>query len=1350
MGMSSPSIAGQVPILSTTEGQRRSSNIHATQVSRSPSNASSVARGKDSGLNQRALTTHVGREPATITRKRLPWLDGGQQPKSGDVHIPGSFEPAGGSLDEAVTAFCEPTAPVPDADAPVAPQQAPQSRGEGALIDPLSNDPTLRAVGSTPSLQNRKRVGSKPRTLSMTSEPRPGIKPTPTKQHARLALGMVSEKSGQADEYTPSEYSTTISSDNEPGSYAAGKSPPPKPVAIPAILPSTLVRRPLVVPKPPPRYSASRERGMMLPDTVVKRGTTIPKPQPPSKQPVNAPKRQTLHELPSHLMQSSSSTSPDTQSQSPRTSREASPLTLPFQPGQPSLDLSPTTEASPRSLITPPDPVVIRSAGLRRENRSLSRAVAGLENLMEDALHVAKDAADSGRPDHVAHILDSAAAVLRKASTAIPKGKKVPYRETGSPFNVSPHESGDSDSDSDSDSEHGVHSGFSSAMHSRDISAETAPTLLTRSAHSSAQPVLVDQYSRKHGKAPISLRASVKHGNASSADDDDSIAPTPPRLYQPASAESIVRDFAYARMHNARAVSAVSLSTQPTRYGAAADFYSNNGESSPPLLRRSIALSKMAIDTALPTDRDLPTLPAPVVGPGKDSVGRVKRGADKRPMQGALRELEHVPTDTEPPRQRDGDNNPAGTVPQRRKKDRHHPHLSDFFETAYYRHPETDRAAKARQLSGITDARSVPAPLATPGSPPPVPPRRSTTTAAITHSSDSAVAKQGARKHISLRDGQAFSLGRYHRRQPIAREWDPVRKRITAAIACANTVFIGLIAGIYAGEVPKIQYQIQDMGHRVILGNVLLFIGLGLTTLLFWPLPLLHGRKPYTLLAFALMLPLQFPQALAVSGYRNPNNPIFRCGLLIPRVLTGMAMGFANINQLPTLFDLFGCSLMSEAPHQEMVSADDIRRQGGGVGIWLGIWSFCFTGSLSIGFCIGACIISGLDPSWGFYVVVVLLAFFLLVNVIAPETRRAPYRRSIAHFFDDSEPDKLKRRVARGEVKLHIENEGPKWWFQEVWAGVVLTKRMVCQPGFFVLMVYIAWIYAQVTLVILLLGALLSREYTWQPQYVGLAALSLAIGAFCALPLAKASVFSRSRFTPQRTDSMTMRAPRLTWSSHLLRRCTFTLLLPFAGLAYTLSAPGPSISWVSPTVFCGLVGFLSNLAIAECVGLIMEVFDTCDLQPGVNQKHRLESMTETTRRRRTNYSSFPRVCAGFFAAQSLGFFFAAASTGVSGAVTRALGAQQAVAVVAATLLAITVLFMCVMFRYKQVQVIPSGVFDRATRKGSIAWGAGAEDPEWRPVIIGNPSGKMRRVNLLELGALTRWTEIRRLNKLWRK
>lgn len=206
---------------------------------------------------------------------------------------------------------------------------------------------------------------------------------------------------------------------------------------------------------------------------------------------------------------------------------------------------------------------------------------------------------------------------------------------------------------------------------------------------------------------------------------------------------------------------------------------------------------------------------------------------------------------------------------------------------------------------------------------------------------------------------------------------------------------------------------------------VRLFLGLGLTTVIFWPLPLLHGRKPYTLMAFALMLPLQFPQALAVSSNRDPDNPLYRCGLLIPRLFTGIALGFANINQLPTLFDLFGVSLMSERPHEEVVVYDDVRRQGGGVGLWLGIWSFCFVGSLSIGFCAGACIITTLDPSWGFYIIVILLAVFLLVNVIAPETRRAPYRRSIAHFLDQDENPR--RRVARGEVKLHISNDGPEW-----------------------------------------------------------------------------------------------------------------------------------------------------------------------------------------------------------------------------------------------------------------------------------------------------------------------------------
>jgi hypothetical protein len=51
-------------------------------------------------------------------------------------------------------------------------------------------------------------------------------------------------------------------------------------------------------------------------------------------------------------------------------------------------------------------------------------------------------------------------------------------------------------------------------------------------------------------------------------------------------------------------------------------------------------------------------------------------------------------------------------------------------------------------------------------------------------------------------------------------------------------------------------------------------------------------------------------------------------------------------------------------------------------------------------------------------------------------------------------------------------------------------------------------------------------------------------------------------------------------------------------------------------------------------------------------------------------------------------------------------------------------------------------------KGSAGvGGATADHSDWKPVVIGNPSGKMRRMNLLEMGKWSRWSEIRRLNLL---
>ena len=319
------------------------------------------------------------------------------------------------------------------------------------------------------------------------------------------------------------------------------------------------------------------------------------------------------------------------------------------------------------------------------------------------------------------------------------------------------------------------------------------------------------------------------------------------------------------------------------------------------------------------------------------------------------------------------------------------------------------------------------------------------------------------RHHFSIREPRGLSLSRSHRRAPIARDWSTSRKRYVATVACISTALMGLIIGIYAGEVPAIQYAIVDEHHYTILGNVVFFIGLAITTSLFWPLPLLHGRKPYTLAALAILLPLQFPQALAVGTQRSSTLASYRVGLLLPRAISGLIMGFANINFKSTLLDLFGASLQSVHPHQELVNANDVRRHGGGMGIWLGIWTWCYIGSLGVGFLIGAIIISGLNVSWGFWITIILTAAVLLLNVLVPEVRRSSYRRSMAEVRTGAD---VSRRVARGEVKMHLQSTGPIWWWEEVWAGHVLCIRMLKQPGFMVLSLYLGWIYGQIVIVI--------------------------------------------------------------------------------------------------------------------------------------------------------------------------------------------------------------------------------------------------------------------------------------------
>ncbi|KAI0813371.1 hypothetical protein GGR55DRAFT_572416 [Xylaria sp. FL0064] len=537
------------------------------------------------------------------------------------------------------------------------------------------------------------------------------------------------------------------------------------------------------------------------------------------------------------------------------------------------------------------------------------------------------------------------------------------------------------------------------------------------------------------------------------------------------------------------------------------------------------------------------------------------------------------------------------------------------------------------------------------------------------------------RSHVSIGEGQRFSLTKSARRQPtIARDWSPARKRFVASVACISTALIGVLAGIYAGLVPSIQYYIADFHHYTILGNVGLYLGMALPNFFFWPLPLLHGRKPYIVGGLCIAMPLLFPQAIAISTQRSPSTSIWRMALLLSRALMGFALGFATMNFHSILTDLFGASLMSNTPHQEVVDEYDVRRHGGGLGVWLGIWTWCFIGSISVGFVVGAVIIEHLQPSWGLYISIIIIAAVLFLNVLCPEVRRSAWRRSVAEVRLG---ETISRRLARGEVMMHRVHTGPRWWGQEVYHGVALSLEMLRQPGFTIMAVYSAWIYAQIILIIVLLGSLTSRSYRLRSPYVGAVVSSVAIGAFLAIPFQKANIFSRARNMSPKSNKMTFDR-KITWSSHLVRRAIFTFILPIAGIVYTVVSSGPPIHVFFPSFFAALVGFLSCLAISECNGMLMENWDCSDLQPGMTGR----SKSSKDSHKRTNYSSFPRATAGWNFIQSLGFIFAAGATALGGSITRRLGQRAATGIVAGILFILTLLLLGTLIRFKRVQIIP--------------------------------------------------------------
>lgn len=133
------------------------------------------------------------------------------------------------------------------------------------------------------------------------------------------------------------------------------------------------------------------------------------------------------------------------------------------------------------------------------------------------------------------------------------------------------------------------------------------------------------------------------------------------------------------------------------------------------------------------------------------------------------------------------------------------------------------------------------------------------------------------KRHVDVEKGVNVTFSRTHRRAPIARDWRSGKKRFVAAVQCINTSLIGLVIGIYAGEVPAVQYHLVDQGHITVLGNVFFFVGMAIPMFFLYTLPTLHGRKPYTLGALAMLMPLLFLKPWPSRMSATLPRPIIAC-----------------------------------------------------------------------------------------------------------------------------------------------------------------------------------------------------------------------------------------------------------------------------------------------------------------------------------------------------------------------------------------------------------------------------------------------------------------------------------------
>lgn len=668
---------------------------------------------QEQSLNETTTAVSTEKPPKVVVRKTLPWLM--ERPLAVDL-------PTSCKAQEGV------------GEKPQAPFAQANGVDEKASIRSLGGDLALRAIGSAPTLRQGNTKAS-PLAFSQSSQLPPGSK------LSAVFIRRPKPASPKETAIVSSEYSAADSTD---GSHIAGNSSrtsahPPAQSSGSRAAPAAVARdaselRGTKKRKPNPDLSQTRvdapskalkkqQHRKLCEDRKASRKHHAARLQyeresralyedaiykPPASRPLPV-KKSTLHKLPPHLIASS-------ESSSPRETREVNKL-----PRRLSDNINATDSFQP----------ILSTAG--RPNSSkvgdpLHRAVTGLENLMGEALDDAQNEANSSRPDEVADLLNQAASALRQADSV--------NNILGQPLVLSPAASMHSSQSSQDRS-----SSSTPSLPSRDASAETMPTILTKS---SRQPLLVKPTS----KPALSHRAKCawvgdhlrrkRHGPST----NESISQTPPHLYSVPSAESVIRDFAYGegpRRHSTR-------SKLRATYGAAASFYGDHGESvvTQPGVRNSIAQAKRRLSRTSPPDYD----------DGLSSIDPQQKSQTQK-----LRRVKGISAKALPSAR--GLSPGADNADAQQQHGARGDHLARsidppaFMKPAYYR--DIDDVKHQTNIQGPAAQTSFPKASFATDHP------------ALLMSRNLSL-KHPRRGHLSIQEDQGFSLGRYHKRQPIARE----------------------------------------------------------------------------------------------------------------------------------------------------------------------------------------------------------------------------------------------------------------------------------------------------------------------------------------------------------------------------------------------------------------------------------------------------------------------------------------------------------------------------------------------------------------------------------------------------